>query len=417
MASLFTTVVFIAAVRALALDGRLPQQTKALEPNPTFSLPEVTEPPSLKGLVKRQNGQTVLIGPDNTCGFVSGRPGAAFTCNGRSATCALVTTSTYGRVACCNGGSCGIRATCIDYRDYVLSSACDNGCAADTYTVKCTNIATPYCGTVTFFSGIIDYYCDTSSYSTPQQIYTTWSGENDGRMFTPVVVNLDESITTLTTPLPGGGSNSDGESSSSTAPPVPTLPGDNSGSSGSSGSSTNIGAIVGGVVGGVAGLALIGLGIFFLVRYSKKKDNAPPQQLALPMAQAPGPDVPPGPGGFQQSYNPHYSQPYPPSYPPQPSYYTDPTKPGGLAAAPAQLPDRNGSTSPLSQHTDNRQSAQPTSPTSTINSGWQQHPPQAAPYSGQPSPNIPPTVHEAGGNAVGVRDYNANHHGQLHELS
>ncbi|KAL7624340.1 hypothetical protein AAE478_005902 [Parahypoxylon ruwenzoriense] len=428
MASLLITAVFLTAVQALAFDGKLPKPTEVLRPNPTFKLPKITIPPSIRELGKRQNEQTVLIGPDNTCGFVDGRPGAAFTCIGRSATCALVTTSSFGAVACCTDGDCGLRVACIDYRDFVLSSACDNGCAQDTFTVKCTSTAAPYCGTVTFFDGIVDYYCDSLSYSTPQQLYTTWNGEDDGRSFTPVVVTLDDSTATNPTPLPTPGINENGSggdsSSSSTNPSGPASPTNNTSNSGSSASSTNVGAIVGGVVGGVAGLALIGLGIFFLILHTNnKKRNAAAQPPAAQMMQAPGPNGPSGPGGYQQPYDPHLSQQYaqgaPPAYPPQQQYYSDQNKPGGLAAVmPAQLPDRNDSTSPISQYTDNRQSVQPTSPTSTINSGWQQNQQQQpGPYPAQFSPNIPPTVYEAGGNAIGERDYNSNHHGQLHEMS
>lgn len=157
------------------------------------------------------------------------------------------------------------------------------------------------------------------------------------------------------------------------------------------------------------------------------------------MAQAPGgptdPSQPPA-----AAYNPHYSQQQyppqqqppnsPPGYPPQNGYYPDPNKPAGFAAA--HLPDRNDSTSPLSQFTDNRQSMQqppPTSPSTTINSSWQQQqqqqpgaygaPPQQniVGANGNGAPNtVPANVHEAGGNVVGERDYNSNHHGQFHEL-
>ncbi|KAI0850198.1 hypothetical protein F5Y00DRAFT_43436 [Daldinia vernicosa] len=439
MASLLSIAALVTAVQALALDGNNPEPTQASEPNPTFQSPKITLPPSIQELAKRQNGQTVLIGPDNTCGYVDGRPGAAYTCNGKDVTCALVTTSTYGAVACCDGDGCGLRVACIDYRDFLYSSACDNGCIQDTYTVKCTRSTAPYCGTVTFSSGIIDYYCDTLSDSIPQQLYTTWHGETDGRTFTPVVVTLDESV--ATSPLPSatqtsGDDDNDNDSSTSSAGSADATAsadsdGDSSSSnSNSSNSSTNVGAIAGGVVGGVAGLALIGLGIFFLIRHNnKKKRDITAQPPAAQMQQGGGPGMPPtqpvpGAAGYQQPYSPHYSQQYPPPPPgyPQQPYYADQNKPAGFTSvAPGQLPDRNGSTSPTnSQFTDNRQSSlqqQPTSPTSTVNSGWQ---PNQQPYPGQqqpsPVPNVPPTVHEAGGNVVGERNYNDNHHGQLHEL-
>lgn len=156
MASLLTAAVFVTAVQAMAFDGKPAEPTNAGIPSPTFQLPEITLPPSMKELAKRQEGQTVLIGPDNTCGYVDGRAGmynasyllfllqkltvsttgAVYSCNGADITCALVTASSYGAVACCDGQDCGIRVACIDYREFVLSSACDVGCIQDTYTVK-----------------------------------------------------------------------------------------------------------------------------------------------------------------------------------------------------------------------------------------------------------------------------------------
>ncbi|XXG97727.1 carnitine O-acetyltransferase yat1 [Hypoxylon texense] len=450
MASLLSAAVFITAVQAVAFDGKLPEPTNAVIPSPVFQAPEVTLPPSIQELVKRQEGQTVLVGPDNTCGYVDGRPGAVYSCNGKSVTCALVTTSGYGAVACCDGDDCGIRVACVDSRDFILSSACDVGCIQDTYTVKCTNAAAPYCGTVTFFDGIVDYYCDTLSYSTPQQLYTTYDGEDDGRTFTPVVLTIsdDDSSTTTTHANPSttrtagasttdSGDDDDDSTSTAAGALSSATSGAGNNTSGAKSSSTNVGAIAGGVVGGVVGLALIGLAIFFIVRHNKKKKAAAAAAAAgtqPPVSQNPQGPMPPvvaggAGGGYQQPpQDPHYSQQYPqqPQYgspqQQQGGYYADPSKPGGFTSvAPTLVPDRNGSTSPVSQFTDGRQSYQPTSPTSTVNSNWQGQQNQAAaggypPPQQQQQPNVPPTVHEAGGNVVGERDYNSNHHGQLHEL-
>ncbi|KAI5926101.1 hypothetical protein F4810DRAFT_625385 [Camillea tinctor] len=424
MARIFTAAAFTVAVQAMALDGRLPKPTQSVVPDATFHLPETTEPPSLLELARRQDAQTVLVGPDNTCGYFDGRAGAVYSCNALGATCAFVTTSTVGAVACCSAGDCGIRVGCMDYRDIYLSDSCDNGCFADTYTVKCTNVNYPYCGTVTFFDGIMDYYCDTLSYSTPQQLYTTYDGETDGRSFTPVVVTLSDFTSGTNSDIlatGGGSSTTGGHSSSSTS-------GSSNSNSGSS-SSTPVGPIVGGVVGGVAVLALIGLGIFFIIRHNKKKknNNTPgaqqPEVQQNPGSNGPTPGVaaaayaqPPYNNQQQPGYGGPQPQSPPQGYPPQSGYFpgADQKPAGFVAMAPTSPPNRHDSTSPVSQFTDpSHQSMpyppqQPTSPTSTINS-WQ-------PQQQQQQYQTPPTVHEAGGNAVGDRDYNANHHGQFHEL-
>ncbi|OTB05437.1 hypothetical protein M426DRAFT_140061 [Hypoxylon sp. CI-4A] len=446
MASFLSAAVLITAVQGLALGGNLARPTGGLIPNPTFQAPKVTIPPSLRDLAKRQDEQTILWAPDNTCGYLDGRPGAAYSCVGSSYTCALLSVSATGAVACCDTDVCGIALDCVDYESYYYSSACDIGCAQDTFTVKCTRSSAPYCGTVTVFDGIVDYYCDSLDYSTPQQLYTTYDGEDDGRTFSTFVASGDEDLSTSfvgthQTASPTSASDDDDDSSSTSAAGAgSTSSSDDDSDSGSSvdppepkKSSTNIGAIVGGVVGGVAGLALIGLGIFFLVRHNQKKKQAaaaaaaggaPGQPPAPQMQQGPGPNGPPvaAAAGY-----PHYSQQYSPQLQQQQGYYSDPSKPGGFTSvAPTVIPDRNDSTSPVSQFTDNRMST--ASPTSTVNSGWpQQQQQQPGVVGGYPGPqqqqqqqgvlNVPPTVHEAGGNAVGERDYNGNYHGQLHEMS
>ncbi|KAI1281772.1 hypothetical protein F5Y07DRAFT_269548 [Xylaria sp. FL0933] len=448
MSRFLTAATLVTAARALAFDGRPARATQAVVPDATFRLPEITEAPSIKELLKRQSSsgdQTVLIGPDNTCGYVSGRAGAPITCN-NDYTCAFIIQEDFGRAGCCQGDYCGLRATCYDYQQVYSSSACDDGCLQDTFTLKCTESTAPYCNTITFFSGIEDFLCASLDISTPQQLYTTYIGETDGRTFEEVTLSATDSGTdsfnsatddgsfvlsftssaaessNTDTPTGSGGSGSNGGNNND------NNGSDNDNSSGNSTkqtkSSTPIGPIVGGVVGGVGGLALIGLAIFFIVRHSnkKKRDAA---ASAPPMQQTPGAggaaQPPPGAPGYppQQGYNgaPAYDQPPYQQHPtpPQQGYYPSPEqKPGGFVSlTPTGVPDRNDSTSPVSQFSsDARHSVQqPQSPTSTLSSNW-------GPQPGQPgaAPNVPPTVHEAGGNAVGERDYNSNHHGQFHEM-
>ncbi|KAK7752344.1 hypothetical protein SLS62_005680 [Diatrype stigma] len=458
------------AVQAMALDARLPKPTDNTIPSPTRDFPShITVPPNAFELAKRQDVQTVLVGPDNTCGYIDGRPGAAYSCNAFTATCAFVTTSGIGAVACCDNLDCGMRFDCLDYDAIMTSSQCDYGCLQDTFTVKCLNTAYPYCGTVSFFDGVVDYYCDSLSNSVIQSAETTYDGETDGRTFTPVEVTLDTDTatgsdadaSTATTRTRARTTNTDDEDSASAGPTdtsAATGSDDSDADSSSSGipapagasggSSTNTGAIVGGVVGGVGGIALIALLAFFLIRRSKKNKNLQQQQQQQQPSQQPGGYPPmqqqqaPGPQG--QGPAPGHQSVYNPAYPPQqqqpygmqqpqgalpPGYYQDQSKPGGfvtMAPAPAMVPDRNDSTSPVSQMGDNRASLQqqPSSPTSTVHSNF---PPSQ--YGNQPQPQpqqqqqqqsyssgVPPTVHEAGSNVVGHNNWNDNHHGQFHEL-
>ncbi|KAI1266218.1 hypothetical protein F5Y18DRAFT_23865 [Xylariaceae sp. FL1019] len=422
MSRILTAAAFAAAVQASAFAGRPARATRSVTPDATFQSPTVTNGPDLREfLIKRADGnQEVLIGPDNTCGFVNGRPGAPYSC-GTDYTCELLSTTveaiSTGYVACCSGAVCGLRATCLDYTQIYSSSLCDNGCFADTFTAKCTATGAPYCGTVTFFDGIMDYYCDSNSFSSNQQLYTTYSGEDtesDGRVWSTYTLTSSSDFTsqTITSSTVSGAAPTQSETSSSSGGSDNSGDGDgdNNNSSGSKQkSNTPVGPIVGGVVGGVAVIALVGLGIFFILRHKKKADPATSTQ---PMEQN-NPMIPPG-GGAPGQYPPQQQYAYgqdPYGQSPQPGYYqpTPDQKATGFVGS-APTPDRYDSTSPPSQYTDPRMSTHPHSPTSTLHSNWGQQGQQ------QGVPGVPPTVHEAGGNAVGSNEANQHHHGQFHEL-
>lgn len=75
MASLLLAAAFGAAVRAAALESTIAQPTDASITLQTAQVPQVTEPPSpaaVHELLRRADVETVLVGPDNTCGYVSG---------------------------------------------------------------------------------------------------------------------------------------------------------------------------------------------------------------------------------------------------------------------------------------------------------------------------------------------------------
>ncbi|RYP80089.1 hypothetical protein DL770_006372 [Monosporascus sp. CRB-9-2] len=421
------------AVQALALDGRPAKRTEAIAPTSTRPFPShITVPPSALDLKKRQEVHTALVAPDNTCGYISGRAGAAYRCNVQTEQCAFVTMSGFGFVACCNELDCGMRVTCLDYEQIYTSSLCDYGCSQDTYTAKCTSTLYPYCGTISFSGGITDYYCDGLSGSIVQQAETTFSGQTDGRTFTAITFSTDAATGPMpTSDWPSWGSVPtstaiDPTSTSITVDPSPTdpvptgTPSDVTPPPNTPGGSTNTGAIVGGAVGGVAGIALIALLAFFLIRRNKNRNpqQYPPQQ----------PGYPPMQQQQQPGHEPMYNAGYPPSqqqYPPQqgayPSgYYQDQNKPASFVNM-AAVPDRNQSTSPASppgSQVGDNMNMQPTSPTSTVHSNYPASHHGAPPQQQQhhyPS-GVPPTVHEAHSNVVGQPGYHDNHHGQFHEL-
>ncbi|KAK6078003.1 hypothetical protein SCUP234_06377 [Seiridium cupressi] len=429
MASLLLAAAFGAVAQAIAIESTIAQPTSASLQHPTVQRVEVTQAPNpsvVRELLKRAEAQTVLVGPDNTCGYVSGLFGAAYTCGDTSGYCAFITTASLGVVACCDDSSCDFRTDCRD-KVQVADGDCDNGCMNDIYTAKCTDSDLPYCGTILFSNSITDYFCQSLSYSTAMDALTTYIGETDGRSYSEVVITLtSDGITTKTSS--NSGSTTKSGSITSSAAGSSSSSGSNSGGSGGGGSSTNIGAIVGGVVGGVAVLALVAFGIWFMVRRSKKNKTAATASAAPAaypqMQQSPPPGAPsPGPmggaaAGHQSVYNPQYPQQPGQQYPSPQSYQSPqdgayfhsqekPAEPYVVGQAPMQP------TSPMSQATDPRLSMQPSSPTSTMQSFQPQH--TGGTYPSQ-NPSVPSTVYEAGGDAVGNQGHNANHRGQFHEL-
>ncbi|KAM0278711.1 hypothetical protein ACHAQH_005004 [Verticillium albo-atrum] len=391
------------------------------------------------------SSQTVLVAPDNTCGYVEGRPGAAFTCNGADANCLFFTADSTmrGAVACCNSDVCGARVTCYDRDAIASSSVCEDGCLVDTFTLKCTEATARYCNTISFSSNVWDYFCNSIEISTPQAATTTYAGQTNAEDWVPLALGgTGESSITLPpesarTPVFGDETTESSAPSSTGGSTGGSTADGGSGSSGG-GSSTPVGAIVGGVVGGVAVIAIAGFLIWFCLR-RKKKQQAVDQPIPPPAVQqappqapySPGPPPPqhPSPNSHQSYYDPkfggyvqNYQQTPSPgndAYSPgfqqqqqqqqqQPMYGQPQTSPGGYYPATTAVPDRQDTTSPssMSGSTAHRLSTvAPTSPGSVQGGGAY---PQGAPAYGQPG-QTQPTIHEApsGGD---------HHRGQMHEM-
>ncbi|UKZ56352.1 hypothetical protein TrVGV298_010188 [Trichoderma virens] len=329
------------------------------------------------------NVETVYLAPDATCGYISGLAGAGYTC-GVSATCVFFTSSAAGpgHVACCNSVDCNARNVCIDYEGYFSSSKCNDGCKVDTFTLKCTNTALPYCNTISFPGDIMDVFCNNVDITDVQAALTTYRGEAS-RRFTPLPLTGNNAQSTIATDFTSSQTSSS-SSSTTTGPSPTTTPPAPSGGGGS-----NTGAIVGGVVGGVAGLGLIGLAAFFFLR-RKKNNTAAPQEG---MAQVPPVYHPPP--GVQETPQGHYDPKFAaatgqyPQYPPQQGYYQ--TTPEGHTISTVSPVDPRFSTAASS--------------TSPVPSGGYVAP---GPGAFQPQENV---IHEA------PAQPSENHRGEMHELA
>ncbi|KAG6034299.1 hypothetical protein E4U19_005844 [Claviceps sp. Clav32 group G5] len=127
----------------------------APHPEHGASFPKPTPPPrpddSHQDLVKKtaalETLTTMMIVPDNTCGWLSARIDVPYTCV-RGDTCGLVLAQPTGAVMCYNVND------------------------------ETTNSSFPYCGTYDFLGGITDYRCHSIS-EPAQAILTSWRQDGE----------------------------------------------------------------------------------------------------------------------------------------------------------------------------------------------------------------------------------------------
>ncbi|KAK3387768.1 hypothetical protein B0H63DRAFT_470876 [Podospora didyma] len=255
-------------------------QTAGLKPDGDDPMvPEPTSPPKMRfDLAKRQAGA-------DTCGYITGDPLESVTCGGGQV-CKY--NSYAGAVGCCyTTASCSIWTACLGYYSSSAASSADLE-----RTKYCSNSAYPYCAVLSYadpvWAGYTLPYCD-STRTTILFYKSTFGPDTTTPFQTTPRTPISPSTTPFTSPSSSTGSAAP-INTSDLPPPVPAP---------SSESSTPIGAIVGGVVGGIGAIALIGLGIFFLMR--RKRSHA-----AEPAAAPPVQQIAPFPGASPSSPAPTY---------------------------------------------------------------------------------------------------------------
>ncbi|KID72308.1 uncharacterized protein G6M90_00g105260 [Metarhizium brunneum] len=189
----------------------------------------------------------------HTCGYLYGDANQAFTCGG-SYFCA--TYSQYKAFGCCTTTSpCKFPTTCLPLESSAAASGADLS-----YTLYCSNTASPFCAIVQYadssFLGYTFQRCATAATTFPIYYHATETASS-GTTTNGYTLTTSSTTSTSTT--------------TTTTPPPPPPPPPNS-------SSTPVGAIVGGVIGGVAGLAILGSAFMLLRRRRKKRAFSPTQQ-------------------------------------------------------------------------------------------------------------------------------------------
>ncbi|KAH7112379.1 hypothetical protein EDB81DRAFT_670832 [Dactylonectria macrodidyma] len=228
-------------------------------PAPTQS----TEDVKWGQLAKRESARpqdrtlTLTLAPDETCGFLSGSPGIAITCeNGLQCFWEL---EYYTAIFCGTDTKAEVHTACVERKTAINPELCDNVCQSDRITLRCTNKSWPYCRTYDYPGGIHDFRCAPTIVPGPESVWFTNTAVNDRGLATLLVVNgsalTSRSSATLST-------------TSSTATTSPLKSKDDG--------SPNMGTIVGGAIGGFAGLSLLVLGIIWLLRRTKTLALSPP---------------------------------------------------------------------------------------------------------------------------------------------
>ncbi|KAK2666376.1 hypothetical protein RAB80_018033 [Fusarium oxysporum f. sp. vasinfectum] len=241
---------------------------------------KMMEIPKSRLLAKRQTTSspndvlTVTIAPDETCGWLSGRPGIPITCENHQP-CMWMSS-----IALICGGlkefdKWEYHLKCYEREATLNTDICNDICVSG-HTLRCTEDSAAYCRTYAYPDGIHDYRCVPTPETRVSSVSFTYGAQKNAGLVTATYSNSDPRIVSTelvdSATLPSSSFAPQPSSQSPSAPPL---------------SNHNIGAIIGGAIGGFVALSLVALAIFWFVRRSKKDDTSPIPRLRLPTQVAP----------------------------------------------------------------------------------------------------------------------------------
>jgi hypothetical protein len=233
-------------------------QTRELDLSSDATLaPDVTSGISFQERGSSSDAVVITVAPDETCGYLSGRPLLPITCeNRRPCMWARSLGILCGDLD--NDKTFEVHFTCLDREAALNTNLCNDTCTNNPVYLLCTDESAPYCGTYGFPQGIQDYRCSSTPATRVSTVSFTYIGQENVR-FATTTINLDGSVSES----PATRST---VSSSSTIPPSPSVPYDPPPSS-----QNKLGAIIGGAVGGFVAISLVIFGIVWFIRHSRKK--------------------------------------------------------------------------------------------------------------------------------------------------
>ncbi|KAI7765614.1 hypothetical protein LZL87_014001 [Fusarium oxysporum] len=242
---------------------------------------------------------TVTIAPDETCGWLSGRPGVPITCENRQP-CMWMKSIALICGPLNDYNKWEYHLMCYEREEALNTDICNDLCVSG-HTLRCTEESAAYCRTYDYPDGVQDYRCVSTPETRASSVFFTYKNQKNAGLVTATYNNADSQAvsTEFVSSTTSASSSNAAPSSSSPGPPSPSPP---------SSSRNNIGAIIGAAIGGFVALSLVSLAIFRFVRRSKKDGApqvAPMEQTQLngtpPYLNARKPDPGPGPGSSVQS--------------------------------------------------------------------------------------------------------------------
>ncbi|KAG5969876.1 hypothetical protein E4U58_000969 [Claviceps cyperi] len=330
------TSFFLGAASAIVSIGAAQSRPTDSAPLPGIgsSPPKITPPPGLndiqQGLFKRDYNRpappiTILLAPDNTCGWISGSSAAPYLCqSGGACGLGLPQLTARGFLICFQAEKLDVMAhpwyvNCFEYSNYHASTDC--GECHSRNVVKCVSSDRPFCNTYYFSGGgIVDFRCDSTRENVVIGVETTWTGQTGSRTYEKIILHVDpvdpyldsaseSTNSTAASPTTSGSSGGDSSKREShktsigrlTTTSIATKALGSSGlgdhqppdiNMGRHNGETPIGAIVGGVVGGVASLLSLGAVVLmtFYLRRKKRRTagttEAPPSSRPLMQSTA-----------------------------------------------------------------------------------------------------------------------------------
>ncbi|KAK0619023.1 hypothetical protein B0T14DRAFT_565922 [Immersiella caudata] len=154
---------------------------------------------------------------------------------------------------------------CYDSEVALSPTSCNEVCQSNSFNLRCTQAASPYCRTYHYPSGVVGYRCAMARETGPLSVQHTFDGQTD-RVLVTSIFGWEDFFGAGMLPTTEFSSKSTSTSTTSSTQQTTTA----SLAAADQGSGASVGAIVGSVIGGIAVICVFALGAFIFV-YRRKR--------------------------------------------------------------------------------------------------------------------------------------------------